>query len=173
MGFFAAKRLWPAAVGSGSIGLLPIVLGGFALAAVAGANRTPASDDATRKSALVWFAAVAICFASVAIPLQLDKSWITIGWAVEGLALIALWRRLDHPGFAVVRVGAPRGGDPALVPTAALLSWYPRSAHPIVNWVLYTYLVPAAALFASARLLATEEPGRRTPASVPSTSGRP
>ena len=86
-------------MGAGSIGLLPLVLAGFALAAVAGARRAPLPDTTLRKNVLVWFAAVAICFASVAIPLQLDKSWITIGWALEGLALIALWRRLDHPGL--------------------------------------------------------------------------
>jgi len=47
-----------------------------------------------------------------------------------------------------------------LIPDQALLSSYPRSATPIFNWVLYTYLVPAAALFASARLLAPREVAR-------------
>jgi uncharacterized membrane protein len=161
--FLPAKRLWLTAVGPGSIGLLPLVLAAFALLAVAGARRTPGPDDATRKSALVWFAAVAICFASVAIPLQLHKSWITIGWALEGLALIALWRRLDHPGlkwFALAHLAAV---TVRLVPTLALLGSYPRSSTRIVNWLLYTYLIPAAALFASSRLLAPDEPGRARP----------
>jgi len=158
--FFTAKRLWPAAVGAGSIGLLPLILAAFALAAVAGARRAPLPDATLRKNVLVWFAAVAICFASVAIPLQLDKSWITIGWALEGLALIALWRRLDHPGLKWFALAHLAAATLRLVPTLALLDSYPRSATRIVNWVLYTYWVSAAALFASARLLAPDEAGR-------------
>jgi uncharacterized membrane protein len=147
-------------VGSGSIGLLPIALGAFALIAVAGAGRAPIPDDSVRKSALVWFAAVAICFASVAIPLQLDKSWITIGWALEGVALIALWRRLDHPGLKWFALAHLAAATYRLLPTPDLLNSYPRSTIRILNWLLYTYLVPAAALFGAARLLAPEEPGR-------------
>jgi uncharacterized membrane protein len=160
MGFFAARRLWTIGLGDGAIGMLPIVLGAFALAAVLGARRAPIADDPVRKGALVWFAAVAICFASVAIPLQLDKSWITIGWAVEGLALIALWRRLDHPGLKWLALAHFAAATARLFPTAAVMGSYPRSGTPIVNWVLYTYLVPAAALFAGARWLSTEEVGR-------------
>jgi uncharacterized membrane protein len=163
MAFLSAKHLWPVAVGPGSVGLLPLLLGGFALAAVAGSRRAPIPDEMLRKNVLVWFSAVAICFASVAIPLQLDKSWITIGWALEGLALIALWRRLDHPGLKWFALAHLAAATLRLFPTLALLSSYPRSATRIVNWVLYTYAVSAAALFASARLLSPEEPGRARP----------
>jgi hypothetical protein len=158
--FFPAKRLWSVGVGSGSIGLLPILLGALALAAAEGARRAPVRDESVRKGALVGFAAVAICFASVAIPLQLEKSWITIGWAIEGLALIALWRRLDHAGLKWLALAHLAAATVRLFPTAALLDSYPRSGTPFLNWVLYTYLVPAAALFASARLLAPDEAGR-------------
>jgi uncharacterized membrane protein len=157
VGFLAARRLWTIGLGGGAIGLLPIALGIFALAAVFGARRAPIADDPVRKGALVWFAAVAICFASVAIPLQLDKSWITIGWAVEGLALIALWRRLDHPGLKWLALAHFAAATARLFPTAAVMASYPRSGTPIVNWLLYTYLVPAAALFAGARWLVPDE----------------
>jgi hypothetical protein len=157
LAFFPAKRLWLAAAGSGAIGLLPLVLGALALAATAGTRRAPFPDDGVRRSALVWFAAVAICFTSVAIPLQLEKSWVTIGWAAEGLALVALWRRLDHPGLKWLALAHLAAATVRLFPTTFVLDSYPRSAHRIVNWVLYTYLVPAASLFASARLLAGAE----------------
>ena len=158
--FFPAKRLWTVGFGSGAIGLLPILLGALALAAVAGTRRAPVGDETVRRGALVGFAAVAICFASVAIPLQLEKSWITIGWAIEGLALVALWRRLDHAGLKWLALAHLAAATVRLFPTAALLDSYPRSGTPFLNWVLYTYLVPAAALFASARLLAPDEPRR-------------
>ena len=160
LAFFPAKRLWLEAFGPGVIGALPLLLGGLALAATAGSRRASIDDEGVKKSALVWFAAVAISFISVAIPLQLEKSWVTIGWALEGLALIALWRRLDHPGLKWLALAHLAAVTFRLVPTAVLLDSYPRSAHRIVNWVLYTYLVPAAALFASSRLLAPDEPGR-------------
>jgi uncharacterized membrane protein len=157
--FASAKRLWPEAVGRGSIGLLPILLGGLALAAVAGARRLR-GDDEVRKTALVWFSAVAIAFVSVAIPLQLDKSWVTVGWALEGFALIVLWRRMDHPGLKWLALAHLAAASVRLAPTTELLNAYPRSAIRIVNWLAYTYLVPAAALFASARLLAPDEAKR-------------
>jgi uncharacterized membrane protein len=160
LAFYPAKRLWPVAVGDGSMGLLPLVLGAMALAATAGARRAPIPEASVRKSALVWFAAVAICFTSLAIPLQLEKSWVTIGWALEGAALILLWRRLDHPGLKWLALAHLAAVTVRLVPTPWLLDSYPRSAHRIVNWVLYTYLVPAAALLTSAKLLAPDEPGR-------------
>jgi hypothetical protein len=66
------------------------------------------ADDPRRVAGLAWFSAVALGFATVAIPLQLEREWITIGWALEGLAVLVLWTRLDHPGlkyFGVVLLG--------------------------------------------------------------------
>jgi Predicted membrane protein (DUF2339) len=158
--FLPLKHVWPAVLGGGSIGLLPVVLGAIALAATFGARRASIASDGVRRGALAFLAAVAICFASIAIPLQLEKSWVTIGWALEGLALVALWRRLDHPGLKWFALAHLAASVARLVPTEALLGSYPRPAVPILNWVLYTYLVPAAALFASAWLLAPEEVAR-------------
>lgn len=104
---------------------------------------------------LALVAATALGFVTVAIPLQLEEQWITLGWALEGAALAWLFWRLPHRGLlygaaallAVVfvrltlnpeifRYGA--GGDEI------------RRGLPILNWYLYTYLVSAAAMFASA-----------------------
>ncbi|HEX5045202.1 MAG TPA: DUF2339 domain-containing protein [Candidatus Polarisedimenticolaceae bacterium] len=152
--FFPARVAWVTAFGRGALGLLPILLGAVALLAVARARRALREEEpGIRLTALVWLTAVAICFTSVAIPLQLEKSWITIGWALEGVALLALWRRLDHPGLKWFALALLAAATLRLVPLEALLGSYPRSSVPILNWVLYTYLVPAAALFASAWLL--------------------
>jgi len=114
-----------------------------------------------RKSALVWFAAVALCFISVAIPLQLEKEWVTIGWALEGLAVIVLWRRLDHPGLKYFGLGLLGGAAARLVVNPALLGYYPRSGLRILNWLLYTYLVPAGAMLWSTLLLRPLEVERK------------
>jgi uncharacterized membrane protein len=161
--FFPMRRTWVVWQGRSAIGLLPLALGGIALLATYGVRRTRALPEPARRSATVAFSAVAICFASIAIALQLEKSWITVGWALEGAALVWLWRRLDHPGlkwFGLAHLGAAAF---RLVPTAVLLGSYPRSGTPIVNWLLYTYLVPAAAMFAAAWLLAPDEAARARP----------
>jgi uncharacterized membrane protein len=94
---------------------------------------------------------------TVAIPLQLERQWITLGWALQGAALAWLYRRIDHKGllawtgglFAVVFV--------RLALNPSVFDYQPKSATPILNWYLYTYVVAAAACFAGAVLLATTD----------------
>ena len=50
-------------------------------------------------SRLALVSAAALAFITVAIPLQLDKQWITIGWALEGAALVWLFQRIPHRGL--------------------------------------------------------------------------
>ena len=79
---------------------LPLLLAAITLGAAYRGRRVWASDEATARTGhLAWFGAVVLGFAAVAVPLQLDKEWITVGWALEGLAVTALWKRLDHPGL--------------------------------------------------------------------------
>jgi uncharacterized membrane protein len=119
----------------------------------------PATERLLSRLALV--AAAALAFITVAIPLQLDRQWITIGWALEAAALVWLFRRIPHRGlliwsgalFAAVLVRLWFGAD-VFVHTA--------SRRPIVNWYLYTYLVSAAAFFFAARLLPDDEAKRYT-----------
>ncbi len=42
---------------------------------------------------ILLFVAVALTFVTIAIPIQLESNWITIAWAVEGLAI--LWAALE------------------------------------------------------------------------------
>ena len=54
-------------------------------------------------------AGAVLAFVTVAIPLQLDKQWITIGWALEGAALAWLFRRIPHRGLFWWALGAAGG----------------------------------------------------------------
>lgn len=158
--FWSMRRLWLFAWGDGAIGALPVALAAVAIGALAGARDLWPREDERRTSALAWFGAVALGFVSVAIPLQLEKEWTTIGWAVEGAVTLVLWSRLDHPGlkyFAVALLGA---ATIRLVANQAVLGYYPRPSWRIVNWLLYTYLVPAASLVYAAAALAKLELGR-------------
>src|SRR5262249_31956688 len=119
-----------------------------------------AADEPARTSTLAWFLGMTTAFATVAIPLQLDREWITIGWALEGAALVVLWQRLDHPGLQWIALALLGAVTVRLVGNPAVLEYYPRGAWRIVNWLSYTYLVPAAALFFAAARLEPLELGR-------------
>ncbi|HSP14911.1 MAG TPA: DUF2339 domain-containing protein [Thermoanaerobaculia bacterium] len=101
---------------------------------------------------LATVTATALAFITVAIPLQLDKQWITIGWALEAAALVWLFKRIPHRGligwaatlFAIVFV--------RLVFNPAVFSYHPASHTAVFNWYLYTYLVSAIAFFVAAYL---------------------
>ena len=143
--FMTLRELWSASLGDSVIGLLPLALGALALAGVARARVSWEAADPIRKSVLVWFSAVALGLLSAAIPLQLEKEWITIGWAVEGLAVAILWRRLDHPGLKWLALALFAGATARLVVNPFVLGYHLRSGWRIVNWLAYTYLVPASA----------------------------
>jgi uncharacterized membrane protein len=113
---------------------------------------------------LAMTAAAALAFITVAIPLQLDKQWITIGWALEGAALVWLFRRIPHRGLLVWAGVLLAAAFLRLTVNPAVLSYHPSSHRAVVNWYLYTYLVSAAAFFVAAKLLPDEESKRYTAA---------
>src|SRR5213080_4059341 len=48
------------------------------------------ADPATGVARLAWQGAAALFFITLIFPTQFDREWITLGWALEGLALIWL-----------------------------------------------------------------------------------
>ena len=148
--FLALRGLYEIRFGDAAIGLLPVGLGALSLGAAFRIQKQGLLDPEMHKRGLVWFAAVAMGFISVAIPLQLDKEWITLGWAIQGFALTALWKRLDHTGLKYFALALLAVVTMRLVANPEIVDYHPRSSLPFVNWLMYTYLVPAAALLGSA-----------------------
>ncbi|HEX9402225.1 MAG TPA: DUF2339 domain-containing protein [Anaeromyxobacter sp.] len=109
------------------------------------------------RGTLALVAGAALAFVTVAIPLQLDKQWISIGWALEAAALAWLWRRIAHRGLLLACAGLLGAVLVRLVLNPEILHYHPKSATPIWNWYLYAYLTAAAAAFVAARLLAGRE----------------
>ncbi len=155
--FLSLKRLFELRFGADFVGLLPLALAALSVLAVWRARDVWPADEPLRVEGLAWFAAVALAFTTVAIPLQLEREWITLGWALEGLAVLVLWTRLDHPGLKYFGLALLAAVAVRLVANPAVLDYYPRPGWRIVNWLLYTYLVPAAAMFGAARVLAAHE----------------
>ena len=154
-------QVWTSAFGRGAVGLLPLGLGLVAGAAAVRARALLPGKSEVRKSALVWLFAVSLCSVSVAIPLQLENEWITVGWALEGLALIALWKRLDHAGLKYTALLHLAAVSVRLVANPWVLEYHARSNVPVFNWLMYTYWLPTLGLLGSWYLLRPLEVPRR------------
>lgn len=145
-------------------GVLPVLYAVVALGLTLIVRRSLVdSDDRQRSSALAWMAGATTFFVTTAIPLQLANEWVTIGWALEAAVLLALFRRIDHPGLKYVALGLYATVAVRLLLNPYVLGYYERSDVRIFNWLSYTYLVPALALFVGAQWLSTVELVRRRP----------
>ncbi|PYR54801.1 MAG: hypothetical protein DMF85_21245 [Acidobacteria bacterium] len=150
MAFFGARAALEAGGFGWAIGAVPLVES----AILAGLLRellaieAPGQRDLGR---LALVAGAALAFVTVAIPLQLEHQWITIGWALEGAALAWLYRRIPHRGLLYAGVALIAAVFARLALNPEILYYEPRGALRIVNWYLYTYVVCAAALMMAAR----------------------
>ncbi len=134
------------------IGILPVAqagLMGFLLWRLL--KLEPPQERALGRLAMI--AGAVLAFITVAIPLQIEKEWITIGWALLAAALAWLGRKIPHRGLVLWTVGLLVAVFVRLVLNPAVLTYHPRSSIPVLNWYLYTYLIAAAAFFVAARLL--------------------
>ena len=148
--FLSLKEVYEMRFGSEAIALLPLALGALSLTAAFRAGNLGLLDSGMRKRGLVWFSATAMGFVAVAIPLQLENEWVTIGWALQGVGLAVLWKRLDHAGLKYFSWALLAAVTIRLVANPELFDYHASGGFPIVNWLMYTYLVPAAALLGAA-----------------------
>lgn len=169
--FYGLKSTWIAAAMSGPahfylvhhslklaypndfMGLLPA---GFAipsiLALVVLLRQYP-KESPSRMALLAWFGGTALFFITLIIPIQFSRQWITIGWALEGAALLWLFHRVPHWGLRWVGLGLLVISFVRLTLNPAVLSYHARASTPILNWYLYAYGIVIVCLFAGARLL--------------------
>jgi len=136
-----------------AMGLLPAAFALPTLAGVCVLLRTVAPGSPTRNGLLAWFGGVALFFITLIFPIQFERQWLTIAWALEGVALLWLFHRVPHPGLPLTGVGLLLVAFGRLALNPAVLSYHPRSATPIVNWYLYAYGIVTTCLFVGARLL--------------------
>lgn len=152
--FLLLHRLITAAWPNHWMGLLPAV---FAIpplvSLVLVLKRIPASTPA-RMTQLACFGGVALFFITLIFPIQFDHQWLTLGWALEGAALLWLFHRVPHPGLRLTGVGLLMAAFVRLALNPEVLNYHLRAATPFLNWYLYAYGVAAACQFVGARLLA-------------------
>jgi uncharacterized membrane protein len=134
------------------IGLLPAAMA-LAMAGLLARLLTLGIPPGEDRSRLALVAGATLAFVTVALPLQFEKEWLTLGWALLGAALAWLYRRIPHRGLVAWSLGLFAATFARLVLNPAVLTYHARAATPVFNWYLWVYVVAAAAFFAGAVLL--------------------
>ena len=136
------------------MGVLPALFAVPPLASLFAILRTQPVDERARLNQLAWFGGVALFFITLIFPIQFERQWITLGWALEGAALLWLFHRVPHPALRATGVVLLATAFARLALNPAVLHYRARSDGAIFNWYLYSYGIVTAALFVGARLLA-------------------
>jgi len=115
------------------------------------ARRRGRPEDPQPTAALAALAVAVTSFVSLAVPLELERQWLTVAWALEVTALVWLCGRFQLPVLArLARVMAVVVAARLLL-NASILD-YPIGTGPLVNWLLYGYGLPLAAFAVAAGL---------------------
>ena len=125
--------------------IIPYAIGVWHLITRRGA--APASGDAR----IAWQGGAALLFVSLIFPVQFEREWITLGWAVEGLLLLVLFRYVPNAGLRLAGAALLSIAFVRLALNPAVLEYHPRASTPIWNWYLYAYGITCACLFGGAR----------------------
>jgi hypothetical protein len=161
--FFLIHRLAGAVYPNAFMGLLPAAFAIPGLLSLVVVLKKTAPENKFHTTQLAWFGGVALFFITLIFPIQFERQWITIGWALEGAALLWLYQRVPHPGLQLTGTGLLAAAFVRLALNRAVLEYHARAATPILNWYLYAYGIVIVCLFAGAKLLA---PPRGTMAKI-------
>jgi hypothetical protein len=156
MTFVAGREAFVTAGLQWMIGVVPVLLGAVTALLLRALLRLEGSGarDMTR---LALVAGAALALVTVAIPLQLDHQWITIGWALEGAALAWLYWRVPHRGLLAAATALLLVVFVRLALNPSIWTYEPRGALRIFNWYLYTYAIASIAMFVAAWFLSRTE----------------
>ncbi|MEX2043877.1 MAG: DUF2339 domain-containing protein, partial [Opitutus sp.] len=146
----AVKAAWP----NDFPGLVPAVFALAPLASLALILKSGPADNPQRLNQLAWFGGVALLFITLIFPVQFDRQWLTVAWALEGAALLWLFHRVPHPGLRATGAVLLCTAFTRLALNPAVLGYHVRGETAVLNWYLYAYGIAIVALFAGARLTA-------------------
>jgi uncharacterized membrane protein len=152
--FFLIHRFVSAVYPNQAMGLLPAAFAIPGLLSLVAVSKKIPAENESRMAQLAWFGGVALFFITLIFPIQFDRQWITIGWALEGMALLWLFHRVPHPGLRITGIGLLIAAFLRLALNPAVLEYHARAPIPIFNWYLYAYGIVTICLFAGTRLLA-------------------
>jgi uncharacterized membrane protein len=145
---------WPAM--GGMLGAVPALFVVAPLAGLLAVLRGTPTDSPARLNQLAWFGGVALLFITLIFPIQFERQWLTVAWALEGAALLWLFHRVPHRGLRATGAVLLVVAFVRLALNPAVLGYHERGG-AILNWYLYAYGLTVAALFVGARLTAPRE----------------
>jgi len=143
---------WPGT--ANVLGLVPALFAVAPLGSLVVILRGAPADQTKRLNQLAWFGGVALFFITLIFPIQFERQWITVAWALEGAALLWLFHRVPHGGLRGVGAVLLVVAFARLALNPAVLDYHLRGDMAVLNWYLYAYGLAIASLFAGARLLA-------------------
>lgn len=106
-------------------------------------------SNTNRRTILALYGGIALFFITLIFPLQLSREWLTISWALEGVALLWLYQRIQHQGLPIWGCGLLLIAFGRLALNPAVFDYYLTTSNSIFNWFLYTYGIVSACLFAA------------------------
>jgi hypothetical protein len=151
--FYLIYRLVDVAFPNDVMGLLPAAFAIPQLVSLFVVLKTIPESSKPRMAQVAWFGGVALLYITLIFPIQFEREWVTVGWALEGVALLWLFHHVPHSGLRFAGTGLLIAAFVRLALNPAVLTYHPRSATPILNWYVYTYGVVTACLFGATRLL--------------------
>ena len=143
------QRVWP----SDFMGIIPAAFAVPVIIGLAWLIGAIPADHLKRNTLLAWFGGIALLFITLIFPIQFERQWLTIAWALEGAALLWLFGRVPHHGLRYTGLALLTVAFCRLALNVYVLDYSPRSEIPIFNWYLYTYGLVIAAMFLGAKLL--------------------
>jgi uncharacterized membrane protein len=152
MVYQAIKNGWPGT--ENFLGVIPALFAAAPLVSLVVILRATIADNPKRLNQLAWFGGVALFFITLIFPIQFDRQWLTVAWALEGVALLWLFHRVPHAGLRAVGTVLLIVAFTRLALNPAVFDYHVRGDTAIFNWYLYAYGIATVALFAGAQLLA-------------------
>jgi uncharacterized membrane protein len=140
-------------IGKTLIGLVPALFAVISLKGLYQAAEIIPKTDPRRNSLLAWYGGVTLFFVTLILPVQFDKEWLTLGWALEGAALLWLLHRVPHEGLKTWGIALLMIAFVRLAINPAVFSYHPRTGMPLFNWYLWVYGASALCYLAAARWL--------------------
>lgn len=134
---------------------------GLAIAVTLSAWPRLARRDGERitENALAALLVGAVLLICLAVPLELERAWITVAWALAVAALAWLRERLRVPALEVLALLLTGAVVIRLLVNPFVLE-YPTGTHPVFSWLLYGYGISALALALAAWLFRRQDDTR-------------
>ncbi|MBF0543315.1 MAG: DUF2339 domain-containing protein [Candidatus Riflebacteria bacterium] len=104
------------------------------------------SEFSNRTTLIALYGGVTLFFITSIFPVQFDKQWLTVGWALEGAALLWLYSKVRHEGLKIVGTALLLISFGRFGLNKEMLYYYPRTDSSIFNWFLYAFSSVSGAL---------------------------